>query len=258
MPPSELSHQPRLAAGATEDILAGARNLRRAFMATQPRIVQRGARLVARNQREPEVLLIANGVAYRSQVLTDGRRSILDILLGGDIVGLDHVVATHPFDEFTAASRLSYHALDAGELRRMMGDRAISLRVFALLAEARWRASRLAVALGRLDAQARIAMLLLDICDRLRRRDLISRPTYNMPLTQEQIADHLGLTVVHVNRTLRKLREEKLAIVDRQVVILLDVDRLRRLVQGLMPPEEAVPLRQTVSDRATDHPPPNL
>jgi DNA-binding transcriptional regulator LsrR (DeoR family) len=47
---------------------------------------------------------------------------------------------------------------------------------------------------------------------------LIARPTFNLPLTQDQIGDHLGLTMVHVSRTLRRLREDKVALVDRQVV----------------------------------------
>jgi DNA-binding transcriptional regulator LsrR (DeoR family) len=84
----------------------------------------------------------------------------------------------------------------------------------------------------------RICVLLLDIHDRLRRRGLINRPTFNLPLTQEQIADHLGLTLVHVNRTLRRLREQKLVIVDRQVVIIMDMEQLRSLAQGLPKPAE--------------------
>src|SRR5262249_1322168 len=50
------------------------------------------------------------------------------------------------------------------------------------------------------------------------------------------VADHLGLTLVHVNRTLRRLREERLALIDRQVVIILDIDGLHSLVRGLPEP----------------------
>jgi CRP-like cAMP-binding protein len=108
----------------------------------------------------------------------------------------------------------------------------------ALIAGARWRALRLAASIGRLDAHGRLCVLLLDLHDRLRRRDLIGRPSYNLPLTQEQVADHLGLTLVHVNRTLRRLREEGIAMVDRQVVIIQDMDRLRHYAQGLPEPSE--------------------
>lgn len=82
--------------------------------------------------------------------------------------------------------------------------------------------------------------VLLDIHDRMRHREAILRRTYNLPLSQEQISDCLGLTLVHVNRTLRRLREDGLANVDRQVVIIRDIDRLSERVRGL--PEWTVTL----------------
>src|ERR1043166_6873775 len=105
--------------------------------------------------------------------------------------------------------------------------------VLALIAEARWRSAPLSVMIARLDAQARIAALILGIHDRLRRRGLTDGVSFNLPLTQEQIADHLGLTVVHVNRPLRRLREGRLVLVDRQVVMILDLEGLRELARGL-------------------------
>jgi CRP-like cAMP-binding protein len=118
-------------------------------------------------------------------------------------------------------------------LRELIADSSVAMFILAQLAEQHWRSDRLAASIGRLDAHARLCVLLLDIHDRLRHRGLINRPTFNLPLTQEQIADHLGLTLVHVNRTLRRLREEKIVLVDRQVVIIQDIERLRELAQGL-------------------------
>jgi CRP-like cAMP-binding protein len=112
-------------------------------------------------------------------------------------------------------------------LHRLMADRPVAMRVAALMAEARWRTNRHLTAISRLDAHERLSLFLLDIYDRLRRRNLIAKATFNLPLTQDQIADHLGMTMVHVNRTLRRLRQEKMAIVAQQVVILADLDRLR-------------------------------
>jgi DNA-binding transcriptional regulator LsrR (DeoR family) len=75
--------------------------------------------------------------------------------------------------------------------------------------------------------------MLLDIYERLPRNGLNSGLTFNLPLTQEQIADHLGLTLVHVNRTLRRLREERIVLIERQTVIILDLDRVRGCAEGL-------------------------
>ncbi|HKS89365.1 MAG TPA: Crp/Fnr family transcriptional regulator [Stellaceae bacterium] len=236
---ADFARRPRFAAAASEDLLSGARRLHAAFFTAPARIAERGARLLRSAASEPPIVRLHSGFAYRACVLADGRRAILDILVPNDIIGLDHITMSAAAHEFVAAARVSYRALPADEVRRLMADPAIALHLTALLAESRWRAYRLAVSLGRLDAQARICLMLLDLYDRLRRRELIVRPTFNLPLTQEQIADHLGLTVVHVNRTLRRLREQKLVIVDRQVVIILDLDGLRGQVNGLTAaPEE--------------------
>ena len=72
--------------------------------------------------------------------------------------------------------------------------------------------------------------------------------TFNVPLTQEQMADHLGLTLVHVNRTLGRLREERIVLVDRQVVIIMDLDRLRDAARGL---PEPIDLISPTGDRET-------
>jgi hypothetical protein len=64
---------------------------------------------------------------------------------------------------------------------------------------------------------------------------LITRPTFSLPLTQELIGDHLGMTTVHLSRSLRRLRDERLAMFNRQVVILLDLPGLRSIAQ-MQPP----------------------
>jgi CRP-like cAMP-binding protein len=230
---SEASERPRYVAAVTEDLLLGEHRLRQAFPETPTRFAGRDAVLARAGEAEAGAILIRNGFAFRSCVLADGRRAILDILLPGDICGLDHIVLACPIEDIAVANRISYSVLSVPALRELMADRCVVLYVLALLAEARWRGDRLAASIGRLDARARICVLLLDIHDRLRRRGLIGRPSFNLPLTQEQVADHLGLTMVHVNRTLRRLREDRIVLVDRQVVIIQDLDRLRELAQGL-------------------------
>jgi CRP-like cAMP-binding protein len=229
----DVSGRPRYASGAREDLLTGGRILRRAFLKTPLRYAPKDATLIRAGEREPAVILLRSGFAFRFCVLDDGRRAILDLLTPGDAAGLDYLVLANPVAEITAASRVGYHALDPADFRALLVDRCVATSVLALIAEARWRSERLSVMIGRLDAQARIAALILGIHDRLRRRGLTDGVSFNLPLTQEQIADHLGLTVVHVNRTLRRLREGRLVLVDRQVVMILDLEGLRELARGL-------------------------
>lgn len=234
----DFGERSRFAPVATEELLTGGRLLYRAFLQEPLHYAAREATVIRIGEREPPVILLRSGFAYRSCVLADGRRAILDVLVPGDIAGLDHIVLATPIAEITAANRVGYHAIEPAQLRTLMADRCVAISVLGLAAEARWRGDQLSAMIGRLDAQARIAALILSIHDRLRRRGLTTGTSFNLPLTQEQMADHLGLTLVHVNRTLRRLREERLVLVDRQVVIIMDLDGLRELVRGLPQPAE--------------------
>jgi CRP-like cAMP-binding protein len=230
-----ILHTQTYAPAVFEQLLTSGRLLRHAFMQAPLRTAERDAVIVGGDERDPPAFLIIRGFAYRSFSLPDGRRAIVDILLPGDIVGIDHVVLGRSNHDIVAAAPLGYRLLSTAALRELMADPRIAMRALAVMGETRWRQDRHLTAIARLDAHGRLAAFILGIYERLRRRDLVSRPTFNLPLTQEQIADHLGLTMVHVSRTLRRLREERLVLVDRQVVIIINLDGLRRLAGGLPP-----------------------
>lgn len=251
--PSQLagSEPPRFAPSVAEDLSCGGRRLRTAFLETPVRFTGRDGRLLRAGMSEPAAILIRTGFAYRACTMPDRRRAILRILLPGDFAGLHNIVLARAIDDVFAASRVGYHLLGAAELRNLLADPGVSTFLLAQAAEAHLRADRLAASIGRLDARARLCVLLLDIHDRLRRRELITRGTFNLPLTQEQIADHLGLTLVHVNRTLRRLREEGIVLVDRQVVVIRDIARLQKLAQGL-PQSAELPEAPATPERAVE------
>ena len=179
------------------------------------------------------LLLIRSGFAFRCCVLADGRRAIVDLLVPGDIAGTDHLALSEPLGEIAAVSRVGYHALGRSEVDELGANRAALRYLLACTAEARWRSDRLSVMLGRLDAEARIAAFCLDIYDRLMRRGLATGLSFVLPLTQEQISDHLGLTLVHVNRTYRKMREADLVTISRDAVVIHDLHGIRELARGL-------------------------
>jgi CRP-like cAMP-binding protein len=176
--------------------------------------------------------MIHRGAAYRSVTVPDGRRAIVDFFLPTDYVGIDHVVTGPSEQEIIAASPLTYRAVSPAALRDLMRNDSVALSAFALLVEQRRRVDQRILMLARFDARERICAFVLGVYDRLRRSELISRPTFNLPLNQDQMADHLGMTMVHVSRTLRRLREERLLLVSRQVAIVLDIDGVRYLAQG--------------------------
>ena len=101
-----------------------------------------------------------------------------------------------------------------------MNNREIALCFTSLLIEARRRSEELTARIARLEASERVAAMLVDLYDRLRRRRLIARSTFSLHLTQRQIGDHLGLTAETINRVLHWLSREDIAIVQGYFVII--------------------------------------
>jgi CRP-like cAMP-binding protein len=91
------------------------------------------------------------------------------------------------------------------------------------------------VRLGRANAEERLAALLLEFRNRLLKLSVRAGERFVLPLTQQQIADHVGLTVVHVNRILRRFRELNMVVIQRsEVVFLKDVASLEGLARPVL------------------------
>jgi CRP-like cAMP-binding protein len=205
--------------------------LRRAFL-DLPVLHANNQRTIIRN-RQPDapVIQIGSGFAYRSYDLADSRRAITDILIPRDIAGLDHVHSVSATANFVAAGKLTYRAMPGPALHILMRDQSVSMFVSALIAAAYWRLEWFSRNLLRLDGQERVAAFFVNTHRRLRRRRLIDGSTFNLPLTQGQIADHLGLSLEHTNRVLRRMREERLLVFENRVVTIEDASRLSSLIR---------------------------
>ncbi len=186
------------------------------------------------------VYQLRTGLAYQSSWFPEGRRAIVDIFAPGNVVGLETVLSLRTSGSVAAAGMIKYSALDAASVHQLMEDWEIALCFTSLFVEARRRSEELVARIARLEAPERVAAMLIDLHDRLRRRRLIARGSYNLYLTQQQIGDHLGLTGATVNRVLSWLAREDIALVKGYVVIIRDMSRLRRLARG----EEATETRR--------------
>jgi CRP-like cAMP-binding protein len=152
-------------------------------------------------------LIIVSGWACELRLLPDGRRQIFTFLLPGDTIearattsiGSRGVVALTRLEVVNPASHLAEEAI---------GREAV---MSALVEAARHKEERLydhLVRMGRLSAKERVVHLLLELCERLERVGLVKDDTFKIPLTQEVFADALGLSIVHINRTLKELRRD--------------------------------------------------
>jgi CRP-like cAMP-binding protein len=161
---------------------------------------------------EAKPVLIASGWGAAVAHLEDGRRQIVSLFLPGDILdpaqdlqnGVEPLALTtvRTMDAATLAAALEAEANAA--LRPLTEAWASARR------DARCRLVRHVVRLGRLSAHERTADLFLELHRRLRRAGVADERGMPLPLTQEMLADHLGLSVVHMNRTLQQLRRDGL------------------------------------------------
>ena len=90
--------------------------------------------------------------------------------------------------------------------------------------------------LGQGCAEERLALLLVDLRGRLALAGSIAEGalTFDLPLTQAQLADHLGVTPIHVNRTVKAFREKEIAVIRNGRVTIGDLSELLRIAEPLM------------------------
>jgi len=173
------------------------------------------------------------GWAYQFRDFADGRRAIVDVYLPGDVIGLDADLQTRPVENVLTLTSITADAIDAENgLSDMMVHKPTALYIAWLLSQRQRRADRLFTAISCLDARGRLAMMVLDFYKRLTSRRLTTSMIYNLPLTQNQIGGYLGLTVVHVNRVLRSLRDELIVNMEKHCVTILNFEQLTKLGQN--------------------------
>ena len=209
-----------------DQLALGKRRLRESFGSSPPRILKAGE-LLGGSGASGAIYRLRAGWACQFHDLANGRRAILDVYLPGDVIGLDGGVHVRPVEEVLTLTTATIETITAEDvLVELVADRSIALCIAFLLGLRQRRSDRLFAAISSLDARGRLAMMLLDFYTRLRRRKLISGPNYNLPLSQVQIGNYLGLTVVHINRVLRSLRSERIIDLAKHCVTILDLERL--------------------------------
>ncbi|MEH3048038.1 Crp/Fnr family transcriptional regulator [Sphingomonas adhaesiva] len=175
-------------------------------------------------------LAIQSGWAAFARHFPDGRRQIQHLLLPGDIVGLGpRVPLTSSLLALTPVTlvELDPPSTEPGAALDQAVRRYAALTLQQLL--------NAVCRVGRQSAQERFAHLLLELRDRLQLAGLGDGNRFEMPLTQEMLADTLGLTSVHVNRTLQAMRQQSLVTLREREVVLLDAAALARIADYQSP-----------------------
>ena len=172
--------------------------------------------------------VLVSGFAFRQKLTGDGARQIVALHIPGDAVDFQTLfldVADHSVQALTRAEFAFMPNAELRELARSRAGVAHAILVTTLIEASIFREWVLNV--GRRNARTRMAHLLCEFAVRLEEQGLAEEYRYELPMTQEHLADALGLTPVHVNRTLRALETEGLIARSRRLVAIPDWERLR-------------------------------
>jgi CRP-like cAMP-binding protein len=182
--------------------------------------------LIQEGDKPTDVHLVMSGFACRYKVLPSGKRHIMAYLVPGDFCDL-HVFVLNEMDH-GIATLSACRVVDIPRPRILqLLDRPAIARAFwiaALVDEATLR--EWLVNLGSRPAEERIAHLLCELLLRLRAVGLATGDRYELPLTQNDLADTMGLSSVHMNRVLQRLRSEGLIEFKQHQLVVLDPKRL--------------------------------
>jgi CRP-like cAMP-binding protein len=172
--------------------------------------------------------ILVSGFAYRQKLTGDGARQIVALHIPGDALDFQNLfldVSDHSLQMLTRAEVALTTIRDLQVLARTRPAVGHAILVKILVEASIFREWVLNV--GRRDSKVRLAHLLCELAVRLDAEGLVNDYGYELPMTQEQLADALGLTPVHVNRTLKALEGEGLIVRSKRSVSFPDWKRLR-------------------------------
>jgi CRP-like cAMP-binding protein len=172
--------------------------------------------------------VLVSGFAYRQKLTGEGARQIVALHIPGDALDFQSLfldVADHSVQMLTRGEVAFISRDDLQNLARSRSGIGHAILVKILVEASIFREWVLNV--GRREARTRLAHVLCEVAVRLEAEGLADQYRYELPMTQEQLADALGLTPVHVNRTLKALEGEGLITRNKRMVSFPDWRRMR-------------------------------
>jgi CRP-like cAMP-binding protein len=247
---AEIPHDSSLAAHPFVARLSRFMRLRAADLSSLERIleherlIKKRKDLVVVGDEYRNLCFVKDGYAIRYKLLRSGKRQILNVILPGDVIGFPVSFFDRSIYSVVAISDLTYNLCPLDAYARLCYEEPQFGLALSWLAahEAAIYAEHI-VDLGRRTPIERLAHFLLEIHARLLAVGRAEQTSFDLPFSQEIMADVLGLSVPHLNRVMQQLRAEKLITSRGRSVELTDMASLQILAQyqplGLSP----IPLR---------------
>ena len=192
--------------------------------------VDKGATVLVEGSHSAHLYTVLSGWAFRYKLLPDGRRQILNYLMPGDLIGLQGSVMGEMQHSVEALSPMLLCVFERDNLHELYRNHP------GLGYDITWIASREErmldenlLSVGRRSAIERAAYLIAFIASRAKVVGLNGKQSIQIPITQQHIADTLGLSLVHTNKTIRKLMDRKLILWRDGGCEVVDTERLKSL-----------------------------
>jgi CRP-like cAMP-binding protein len=189
-----------------------------------------GQDIIREGEDPKNVFLITSGMACRYKLLEDGRRQILAFFLPGDLCDLNVYILEEMDHSIAAVTAIEYAVIAPDAMNQIGDDHPRVLR--ALWWESLVTASiqrEWTVSLGQRDALESLAHLFCELFLRMRMIGMVDGKKCQIPLTQQYLADALGLTPTHVGRVLRQLELTGIARFERRVLEVHDLAELKTI-----------------------------
>ena len=189
-----------------------------------------GTPLLMEGSNSPQLYTALRGMGLRFKTLENGRRQVLNFVFPGDFIGLQAAVMGEMQHSVQASSAMTLCVFNRSEFWSFFKtnpERAFDLTWLAAVSEHFMGETLTSV--GQRDATERVAWALAKIMQRGAALGLVLDRTMPLPYRQQDLADALGLSLVHTNKTLGKLRDRQLANWSDGTLIVHDMGKLVRL-----------------------------
>jgi len=194
------------------------------------RVVEADEDIVHEGERPSESSLLLDGFAARYKIFSSGRRQITAIHVPGDFVDLHSFLLKTLDHGVLALTPCRVAVVPHAALERITDEHPHLARLLWLTTLIDGAIHReWLTAMGRLSATAHLAHFICELFLRLQTVGRTDGDTFQLPLTQAELGDTLGLSTVHVNRVLQELRKEGLIRWQGDSLTILDRGRLEKV-----------------------------
>lgn len=191
--------------------------------------IERGATILVEGMHSAHLFTVLSGWAFRYKLLPDGRRQIMNYVLPGDLIGLQGSLMGEMDHSVEALTPITLCVFERSKLERLFERHAsLAYDLTWIAAHEERILDEHLLSVGRRTALERTAYLLSFIHQRAHAAGIYGGRRV-IPITQQHVADTLGLSLVHTNKTLRKLADRKLMRWQDRGCEILDAEGLQTL-----------------------------